>query len=110
GCEGSQNEAIGRLISLAFRSGVAPQSVIRQLIGIRCNKPYGLGRDTVHSCADAIAKSVLEYLMKKAQTGNQDISVEYDRRIGAACPDCGCEMEFSEGCEKCHFCGHSKCY
>ena len=110
GCEGSQNEAIGRLISLAFRSGVAPQSVIRQLIGIRCNKPYGLGRDTVHSCADAIAKSVLEYLMKKAQTGNQDISVEYDRRIGSACPDCGCEMEFSEGCEKCHFCGHSKCY
>lgn len=110
GCEGSQNEAIGRLISLAFRSGVAPESVIRQLIGIRCNKPYGLGKGTIHSCADAIANSLLEYLVRKSQDGGQDVSVEYDRRIGAACPDCGCEMEFSEGCEKCHFCGHSKCY
>lgn len=110
GCEGSQNEAIGRLISLAFRSGVAPESVIRQLIGIRCNKPFGLGRNTIHSCADAIANSLLEYLARKSQDGGQYPSVEYDRRIGAACPDCGCEMEFSEGCEKCHFCGHSKCY
>lgn len=110
GCEGSQNEAIGRLISLAFRSGVAPESVIRQLIGIRCNKPYGLGKNTIHSCADAIANSLLEYLVRKSQNGGEDLSVEYDRRIGAACPDCGCEMEFSEGCEKCHFCGHSKCY
>jgi len=114
GCEGSQNEAIGRLVSLAFRSGVAPQSVIRQLIGIRCNKPYGLGKDTVHSCADAIASSLMEYMVRKSQDGTteaaEDIHVEYDRRIGAACPDCGCEMEFSEGCEKCQFCGHSKCY
>ena len=114
GCEGSQNEAIGRLVSLAFRSGVAPQSVIRQLIGIRCNKPYGLGKDTVHSCADAIASSLMEYMVRKSQDGAteaaEDIHVEYDRRIGAACPDCGCEMEFSEGCEKCQFCGHSKCY
>jgi ribonucleoside-diphosphate reductase alpha chain len=114
GCEGSQNEAIGRLVSLAFRSGVAPQSVIRQLIGIRCNKPYGLGKDTVHSCADAIASSLMEYMVRKSQDDTkeaaEDIHVEYDRRIGAACPDCGCEMEFSEGCEKCHFCGHSKCY
>ncbi|MBI5406937.1 MAG: vitamin B12-dependent ribonucleotide reductase [Nitrospirae bacterium] len=114
GCEGSQNEAIGRLVSLAFRSGVAPQSVIRQLIGIRCNKPYGLGKDTVHSCADAIASSLMEYMVRKSQDDTKEaaenIHVEYDRRIGAACPDCGCEMEFSEGCEKCHFCGHSKCY
>ncbi len=110
GCEGSQNEAIGRLISLAFRSGVAPQSVIRQLIGIRCNKPYGLGKNIIHSCADAIANSLMEYLMRKSEDGTENINVEHDRRIGAACPDCGCEMEFSEGCEKCSFCGHSKCY
>jgi len=110
GCEGSQNEAIGRLISLAFRSGVSPQSVIRQLIGIRCNQPYGLGKNIIHSCSDAISKAVLEYMISKQGEVNKELSVEYDRRIGAACPDCGCEMEFSEGCEKCHFCGHSKCY
>src|SRR3989304_1744411 len=110
GCEGSQNEAIGRLISLAFRSGVSPQSIIRQLIGIRCNQPYGLGKNIIHSCADAISKAVLEYMISKQGDAGREMSVEYDRRIGSACPDCGCEMEFSEGCEKCHFCGHSKCY
>jgi ribonucleoside-diphosphate reductase alpha chain len=110
GCEGSQNEAIGRLISLAFRSGVAPQAIIKQLIGIRCNKPYGIGKNTIHSCSDAIAKGVLEYMQTKGDPGAAEAVLNYDRRIGAACPDCGCEMEFSEGCEKCHFCGHSKCY
>src|SRR3990172_1694119 len=110
GCEASQNEAIGRLISLAFRSGVAPQSLIRQLIGIRCNQPYGLGKNIIHSCADAISKAVLEYMISKQGDAGKEMSVEFDRRIGSACPDCGCEMEFSEGCEKCHFCGHSKCY
>ncbi len=110
GCEGSQNEAIGRLISLAFRSGVSPQSVIRQLIGIRCNQPYGLGKNIIHSCADAISKAVLEYMISKQGDAGNEMNVVFDRRIGSACPDCGCEMEFSEGCEKCHFCGHSKCY
>ncbi len=110
GCEGSQNEAIGRLISLAFRSGVSPQSVIRQLIGIRCNQPYGLGKNIIHSCADAISKAVLEYMISKQGDAGKEMSIQFDRRIGSACPDCGCEMEFSEGCEKCHFCGHSKCY
>ncbi len=110
GCESSQNEAIGRLISLAFRSGVSPQSVIRQLIGIRCNQPYGLGKNIIHSCADAISKVVLEYMISKQGDTGEELMVEFDRRIGSACPDCGCEMEFSEGCEKCHFCGHSKCY
>lgn len=110
GCEASQNEAIGRLISLAFRSGVSPQSIIRQLIGIRCNQPYGLGKSIIHSCADAISKAVLEYMISKQGDTGKEMSVEFDRRIGSACPDCGCEMEFSEGCEKCHFCGHSKCY
>lgn len=110
GCEGSQNEAIGRLISLAFRSGVSPQSIIRQLIGIRCNQPYGLGKNIIHSCADAISKAVLEYMMAKQEDAGPEMNFQFDRRIGSACPDCGCEMEFSEGCEKCHFCGHSKCY
>ena len=99
GCEGSQNEAIGRLISLAFRSGVSPQSVIRQLIGIRCNQPYGLGKNIIHSCSDAISKAVLEYMISKQGEVNKELSVEYDRRIGAACPDCGCEWNSQKVCE-----------
>ena len=25
------------------------------------------------------------------------------------CPDCGSQMEFAEGCVKCHVCGYSEC-
>ena len=26
-----------------------------------------------------------------------------------ACPDCGSQLEFAEGCAKCHVCGYSEC-
>jgi len=26
-----------------------------------------------------------------------------------ACPDCGSQLEFAEGCMKCHVCGFSEC-
>jgi len=26
-----------------------------------------------------------------------------------ACPDCGSQLEFAEGCVKCHVCGYSEC-
>ena len=26
-----------------------------------------------------------------------------------ACPDCGSQLEFAEGCKKCHVCGYSEC-
>jgi ribonucleoside-diphosphate reductase alpha chain len=25
------------------------------------------------------------------------------------CPDCGSQLEFAEGCVKCHVCGFSEC-
>lgn len=56
GCEGSFNEAIGRLISLCLRAGVTPRDIVKQLIGIRCDKPFGLGKEKVLSCSDAVAK------------------------------------------------------
>jgi len=31
-----------------------------------------------------------------------------DQHIGA-CPDCGSQLEYAEGCVKCHVCGYSEC-
>ena len=29
--------------------------------------------------------------------------------LTGACPDCGSQLEFAEGCKKCHTCGYSEC-
>ena len=117
GCEGSFNEAIGRLISLALRAGADPQAIIKQLIGIRCDKPYGIpgNPDRVVSCSDAIAKSLKYYLESKApdlESDTKSLATLLEARTGKKtfpCPDCGCELKFEEGCEKCSECGYSRC-
>ena len=58
GCAAAQTEAIGRLISLALRSGVGVEQVHKQLRGITCHRPVGLGPNRILSCADAIAHAV----------------------------------------------------
>ncbi len=63
GCAAAQDEAITRLVSLALRSGVAIESVLKQLRGIACPVPHMLpGGVRVTSCPDAIAKAVESYL------------------------------------------------
>jgi ribonucleoside-diphosphate reductase alpha chain len=39
GCAASQSEAIGRLVSLAFRSNIIPEEIVKQLKGISCHEP-----------------------------------------------------------------------
>jgi len=49
-------EAIGRLISLALRSGVDPKEVILQLKGIGGSEPVFTEGGLVQSIPDAVAK------------------------------------------------------
>lgn len=65
GCAACQSEAIGRMISLAWRSGVPVDETVKQLVGIRCHKPAGFGNDQITSCADAIAKAIQVYESEK---------------------------------------------
>jgi ribonucleoside-diphosphate reductase alpha chain len=62
GCSFAQNEAIGRLVSLALRCGIPVEEIIRQLENIRCSKPLMSKEGTVTSCADAIAKTLKVFL------------------------------------------------
>ncbi|MGH7701189.1 MAG: hypothetical protein ACREMJ_11820, partial [Gemmatimonadales bacterium] len=32
-----------------------------------------------------------------------------DQDFIGACPDCGSQLAFIEGCAKCHVCGYSEC-
>jgi len=100
GCASSQIEAAGRLASLALRSGVNVDAIIKQLTGIRCPSPAWQNGKMVLSCPDAMAQ-VLKNLT------NADIADSQVMMGG--CPECGGVLSHEEGCLNCHMCGYSKC-
>ncbi|MBW1645250.1 MAG: vitamin B12-dependent ribonucleotide reductase [Deltaproteobacteria bacterium] len=107
GCAASQCEAIGRLVSLAWRSGLPAEPVVKQLIGISCHKPFGFGDNKVTSCADAIAQAIRMQL--EQSNGYQDQSLKEKNNAFGACPECGGVVEHEGGCCVCHACGYSEC-
>jgi ribonucleoside-diphosphate reductase alpha chain len=126
-------EAIGRLISLALRSGIPIEAIHRQLRGISSDRVTGLGPNKVMSVPDAIGIAIERWLQEK-QGIQQDLLEERAAKVPGAvkpvaatqgglyqvqqddgeafigvCPDCGSQLEFAEGCVKCHVCGYSEC-
>jgi ribonucleoside-diphosphate reductase alpha chain len=127
GCAASQSEAIGRLVSLAFRSGIEPEDIIRQLKGISCHTPVWYREGKILSCSDAVAKAIEWHLQEKGRGTQIDSGIKisipkyppkeeggpFQRSLGlifqrGACPECGGPLIFEEGCVKC-FCGYSDC-
>ena len=102
GCAASQCEAIGRLVSMGWRSGLDPEPVVRQLRGISCHKPSGFGPNRVASCADALAIALHTHL-------EPEKVIEKHVSPGGACPECGDAVEHEEGCVLCRSCGFSEC-
>ncbi|AGK61624.1 ribonucleoside-diphosphate reductase class II [Archaeoglobus sulfaticallidus PM70-1] len=118
GCAASQTEAIGRLISIALRSWVSPEAIIRQLKGIRCPSIGFEENEIITSCADGVAKILERYLKgdyRKIRVDLEGIKplTEFEKKstkiTGDACPDCGGVLEYSEGCMTCKGCGYTKC-
>ena len=101
GCAYSQIEATSRLISLALRSGVKLEAVIKQLVGIRCPSPTWRNGEQVVSCSDGIAKVLNQH-------AHANISAGFADEMGA-CPDCGSAIEHEGGCIVCRSCGFSRC-
>ncbi|HOQ72734.1 MAG TPA: TSCPD domain-containing protein, partial [Smithellaceae bacterium] len=101
----SQSEAIGRMVSLAWRSGLQARQVVKQLQGISCHSPSGFGENKVLSCADAVAKAIQAHV---AANGGK---VQHVKRVflKGACPDCGGIIEHEGGCAVCRLCGYSEC-
>jgi len=129
GKSGSQTmaftEAIGRLISLALRSGVPVSEVVKQLKGIKSSTPVRQENgEVVYSVPDAIAKAIEKYLergvqlellptsptlkpiidLHKKAKKSEEAEKQYD-----ICPECGGRLIYQEGCYLCIDCGYSKC-
>lgn len=96
-------EAIGRLVSLALRSGVAVRDIVAQIKGIGGEHPVFREKGLLLSIPDAIAW-VLEkrYLASAPVASAPDIEPEI-------CPECGEKLLIQEGCLLCPGCGYSKC-
>ena len=135
-------EAMGRLISLALRSGIPVMAVHKQLRGISSDRAVGLGPHKVLSVPDAIGIALYEWYQDKqgvqqelirptpvagvpeieqvpvnstvdAGSGEQlafsSLNDQQAQSFIGTCPDCGSQLEFAEGCVKCHVCGFSEC-
>ena len=96
---------LGRLISLALKSGTKPDTIVKSLIGIETGDYYlhsKLGR--VSSICDAVAK-VIQNILKEDKK-DAVLKEEFD-----LCPQC---QSFSltrngQGCKSCIKCGYSTC-
>ena len=106
GCAASQSEAIGRLVSLAFRTNVEPEEIIKQMKGISCHSPIWHDGGRILSCSDAIANALEKYNVK-GEKGNGDRHKVV--LLMGACPECGGAIEHEGGCAVCHNCGFTKC-
>ncbi len=130
-------EAVGRLISLALRSGIPMHEVHRQLRGISSDRVTGLGPNKVLSVPDAIGIAMEKWMQDKQgiqqelleQSNDSDdavvsvarkelpgtngemweLELHNTKKLVGACPDCGSQLEYAEGCAKCHVCGFSEC-
>ncbi len=127
-------EALGRLISLALRSGIPLKEIYRQLRGISSDRVIGLGPNKVLSVPDAVGIAIERWMQEKEgvqqellpgvspSSADAPVTVQAVTRgseqmalggmqetLSGACPDCGSQLEFAEGCMKCHVCGFSEC-
>ncbi len=125
GCAASQSEAVSRMVSLALRSGVSIDSIIKQVKGIRCPSPAWGEGGSILSCPDAIGRALerytKEHVSHRHKTSSAQPTVGYTssdcakggntNHLGLCpeCPDCGGLLEFGEGCAFCRGCGFSKC-
>jgi len=113
----SLTEAIGRLISLAFRCGVPPEEVIDQLKGIRSTSSVRQADGViVHSVPDAISKALQKYLGLPQDTplplelqGNGAGNGAHHEEQGDICPVCGGVTVWDGKCHRCHSCGWKSC-
>jgi len=103
----AKTEAIGRLVSLALRSGVKVEKIVEQLKGIGGERPVFQKDGLVLSIPDAISRVLEKRYMQDGVYRKP--GGHHSGLLGETCPDCGQTISFEEGCMTCHFCGFTKC-
>ena len=97
-------EAIGRLVSLALRSGVEVREIVQQLKGIGGENPKFMKKHLVKSIPDAIA-----YVFESRYLSGDHVDGQVASLGRELCPECGEPLVFEEGCHMCKSCAYTKC-
>jgi ribonucleoside-diphosphate reductase alpha chain len=138
GCK-ANIESMSRLASLCFRSKVDPKHILDQLSSAFCKtsmdqvnskscghviakniKSFLDSQETIVPIAKDKLNQVLDLIRNmpcklesptdkpKTSKATGDTN-EHAASLDNRCPDCGTEMQLTEGCVKCFNCGYSKC-
>ena len=102
----AKTEAIGRLVSLALRSGVPVEKIVEQLKGICGEHPVFQKDGMILSIPDAISKVLEKRYMKDPSSRPKK---HENTLLGETCPECGQKVSFEEGCMTCHYCAYTRC-
>lgn len=96
-------EAIGRMISIALRTGTKVEAIVGQLEHIGGQSQHGFGENKVRSVADGVAKLLRRLFMQDDErvtspVGSSLLEVDTSR----TCPECGQTSIITEaGCSHC---------
>ncbi len=97
-------EAIGRLVSLALRSGVRVDEIVGQLKGIGGENPVFQKKGLLLSIPDAVS-----WVLENRYMQGHKVVDDAKSLTQPSCPDCGQDLTFEEGCFVCKACGFTKC-
>jgi len=100
-------EAVGKLVSLALRSGIQLEYIIEQIDDIMGSQPIITKQGYIKSIPDAMAKALKEYMSKKHKISYKSkVLPKIGRQI---CPECGNDLIPDSRCPYCGVCGWKNC-
>jgi ribonucleoside-diphosphate reductase alpha chain len=125
----AQSEAISRLISLALRSSINPQEIVKMLKGISGPTPVWENGELILSTPDAIGRALERYLERRGDglaagpvthqaaapalapgSASGETPPAAQGVVNAVtCPECGSTVVHESNCLACKHCGWSKC-
>jgi ribonucleoside-diphosphate reductase alpha chain len=106
----SSDRAVGlgpnKVLSVPDAVGLAIEEWVRLQQGVQT--------DLLGTTAEQATPRMEQISVAPTALGDAQGLVQFDRASDAGsfigtCPDCGSQLEFAEGCVKCHVCGFSEC-
>ncbi|MDQ3223555.1 MAG: response regulator SirA, partial [Gemmatimonadota bacterium] len=99
-----------KILSVPDAVGIAIERWMQEKQGIQQELLPQPGRGSLGIAGQTeVAPMVAQPTGHGGDSGEQMVLGGMQQTLSGACPDCGSQLEFAEGCMKCHVCGFSEC-